>query len=161
MQLKSNLKFCCYRLRSLSYRVDQDMSRKPVAKRAPPSNDGKADNIVQSASKHSSSRKEKLISREPHVREEVNEHALHPDHRYLKVLSWNINGLRAVVSKSLHVVHNLVAAHNPDILLLQETKLQSHMVDESPQLLKDYEAFWHCSVDKLGYSGTVGEAERL
>ncbi|RYG68512.1 hypothetical protein EON64_04985 [archaeon] len=101
------------------------------------------------------SRKEKLIARKPHVREEINAYPLHPDHRYLKILSWNINGLRAVVSKSLHVLHNLVTTHHPDVILLQETKLQSHMVEDFSQLLEGYEAYWHCSVDKLGYSGTV------
>ena len=39
----------------------------------------------------------------------------------MKLVSWNVNGLRAVLGKGFL---DYVAAENPDILCLQETKLQ-------------------------------------
>ena len=43
---------------------------------------------------------------------------------YFKALSWNVNGLRAVVGKSHAVLQALVDAEKPHLLCLQETKLQ-------------------------------------
>ena len=37
----------------------------------------------------------------------------------MKIVSWNINGIRAVVRKG--IVHQLVATYNPDVICLQET----------------------------------------
>lgn len=43
------------------------------------------------------------------------------DKKKIKIMSWNVNGLRAVINKDFtKIIHDL----DPDILLLQETKLQ-------------------------------------
>ncbi|MBO4838976.1 MAG: exodeoxyribonuclease III [Lachnospiraceae bacterium] len=65
-----------------------------------------------------------------------------------KLISWNVNGLRAVLGKNFY---DAVAALDPDVLCLQETKLQAGQVElELPQ----YHAYWNYA-DKKGYSGTL------
>jgi exodeoxyribonuclease-3 len=70
----------------------------------------------------------------------------------LKLVSWNVNGLRAAVKKEFF---QSVTQLDPDILLLQETKLQEdqrtpEMIDFPP-----YESFWACATVKKGYSGVA------
>jgi exodeoxyribonuclease-3 len=65
------------------------------------------------------------------------------------IISWNVNGIRAVHKKGLFMP--FIEEHRPDILLLQETKAMEH---ESPLDLSDYEEYWN-SAEKKGYSGTA------
>lgn len=67
----------------------------------------------------------------------------------LKIYSWNVNGIRAVVRKELFVP--FIEKEQPDILCLQETKAEQGqaVID-----LKDYEEYWN-SAEKKGYSGTA------
>lgn len=72
--------------------------------------------------------------------------------KQLKIISWNVNGLRAVMKKGFpDIVKNL----DPDILLLQETKLQEGQRTDEMISLHDYESFWSYSTVKKGYSGVV------
>ena len=72
--------------------------------------------------------------------------------RKLKIISWNVNGLRAVVKKDfLKTVKDL----DPDILLLQETKLQENQRTDEMINLPSYESFWSYSTIKKGYSGVA------
>jgi hypothetical protein len=73
----------------------------------------------------------------------------------LKIISWNVNGLKALVSSKLYILESLIANHNPDILCLQETKIQEQAITEYENLLPGYTSFWSCSTVKKGYSGTV------
>lgn len=66
----------------------------------------------------------------------------------MRIISWNINGIRAVHRKGLFVL--FVEKHQPDILCLQETKAEQH---QSEVDLPDYEEYWNSAVKK-GYSGT-------
>ncbi|HTE58397.1 MAG TPA: exodeoxyribonuclease III [Verrucomicrobiae bacterium] len=67
----------------------------------------------------------------------------------MKIYSWNVNGIRAVVNKG--AFQEFIKTHQPDILCLQETKaMQGQAVIELP----DYEEYWH-SAEKKGYSGTA------
>ena len=66
----------------------------------------------------------------------------------MKLVSWNVNGLRAVLGKGFL---DFVAAENPDILCLQETKLQP---EQAVFELEGYHRFFN-SADKMGYSGTA------
>ncbi len=66
----------------------------------------------------------------------------------MKIISWNVNGIRAVLNKGLL---DFVKKENPDILCLQETKAHPEQVDE---ILSDYKHYWN-SAEKKGYSGTV------
>jgi exodeoxyribonuclease-3 len=67
----------------------------------------------------------------------------------MKLISWNVNGLRAVLKKNfLEYLH----AEQPDILCLQETKCTPDDVEQLwPQ---PYTAYWN-SAEKKGYSGTA------
>ena len=66
----------------------------------------------------------------------------------MKLISWNVNGLRACVQKGfLDTFHSL----NADCFCLQETKLQPGQIDLD---LPGYSQFWH-SAEKKGYSGTA------
>jgi exodeoxyribonuclease III len=67
----------------------------------------------------------------------------------MKVISWNVNGLRAIVKKSDFL--ELVRAEDPDILCLQETKA---MRGQAELDLPQYEEYWH-SAERKGYSGTA------
>ena len=66
----------------------------------------------------------------------------------MKLISWNVNGLRACMGKGFL---DFVAAEQPDMLCLQETKMQPGQA-EVP--LEEYHAYW-CSAEKKGYSGTA------
>lgn len=67
----------------------------------------------------------------------------------MKIYSWNVNGIRAVIRKG--VFREFVDVHQPDILCLQETKAQQGQAQPD---LPDYLEYWH-SADKAGYSGTA------
>lgn len=67
----------------------------------------------------------------------------------MKIVSWNVNGIRAVQNKGLF--EPFLAEHDPDILCLQETKANHEQIDlDWPQ----YEEYW-CSAERKGYSGTA------
>lgn len=65
----------------------------------------------------------------------------------MKLISWNVNGLRACVGKGFF---EFLEAGQPDMMCLQETKLQP---DQAPQV-EGYQEYW-CSAEKKGYSGTA------
>lgn len=66
----------------------------------------------------------------------------------MKLISWNVNGLRAVVGKDFEGIFNSLKA---DIFCLQETKLSDGQLELS---FEGYESFWNFA-DKKGYSGTA------
>ena len=67
----------------------------------------------------------------------------------MKLVSWNVNGLRAVLKKSFL---EYFAAEQPDVLCLQETRCAP---DEVEQLWPvTYTTYWNCA-EKKGYSGTA------
>ncbi|MFZ2621126.1 MAG: exodeoxyribonuclease III [Minisyncoccia bacterium] len=67
----------------------------------------------------------------------------------MKIISWNVNGIRAVHKKGLFVP--FVEKYKPDIICLQETKAEEH---QSEVDLPDYEEYWN-SATRKGYSGTA------
>lgn len=67
----------------------------------------------------------------------------------MKLYSWNVNGIRAVVNKG--ALRSFITKHNPDILCLQETKAKQGQAEID---LSDYHEYWN-SADKAGYSGTA------
>jgi exodeoxyribonuclease-3 len=67
----------------------------------------------------------------------------------MKIISWNVNGIRAVHKKGLFV--EFVDKYKPDVLCLQETKAEQH---QSEVDLSDYDEYWN-SAEKKGYSGTA------
>lgn len=67
----------------------------------------------------------------------------------LTLISWNVNGIRAVVRKD--VFAPFIEKYRPDILCLQETKAERGQAEID---LPDYEEYWN-SAEKKGYSGTA------
>jgi len=67
----------------------------------------------------------------------------------MKILSWNVNGIRAALKKGFL---DFVKKEDPDILCLQETKAQKEQVELN--LEKYLHHYWN-SADKRGYSGTA------
>jgi exodeoxyribonuclease-3 len=67
----------------------------------------------------------------------------------MKIYSWNVNGIRAVIRKG--TFQEFVAKHQPDILCLQETKAKQGQAEID---LPEYKEFWN-SADKPGYSGVA------
>ena len=65
----------------------------------------------------------------------------------MKFVSWNVNGLRAVMNKDFK---NIFLRENADFFCLQETKLQAGQIDLS---FSGYESYWNYA-EKKGYSGT-------
>ena len=66
----------------------------------------------------------------------------------MKLISWNVNGLRAAVKKGFMDAFNSLDA---DIFCLQETKLQAGQIELE---LPGYHQYW-CYAEKKGYSGTA------
>lgn len=66
----------------------------------------------------------------------------------MKLVSWNVNGLRACLGKGFL---DFVRQEDPDVICLQETKMQPEQADFD---LPGYVRFWN-SADKKGYSGTA------
>lgn len=67
----------------------------------------------------------------------------------MKIYSWNVNGIRAVVRKG--AFQSFVAKHRPDVLCLQEVKAEQGQAKID---LPGYQAYWN-SATKKGYSGTA------
>lgn len=67
----------------------------------------------------------------------------------MKIISWNVNGIRAVHKKGLFLP--FIEKYKPDLLCLQETKAQQ---SQSEVDLPEYEEYWNSAVRK-GYSGTA------
>jgi exodeoxyribonuclease-3 len=66
-----------------------------------------------------------------------------------KLVSWNVNGLRACVSKGCF--DEFMSKEDPDVICLQETKLSEGQINLE---LPGYEQYWNYA-EKKGYSGTA------
>ena len=66
-----------------------------------------------------------------------------------KLVSWNVNGLRACVGKGFA---DFLAAEDPDVICLQETKMQKEQADFA---FPGYREYWNSATVKKGYSGTA------
>ncbi len=67
----------------------------------------------------------------------------------MKILSWNVNGLRSVFRKDFL---DFVKRHNPDILCLQEIKIDDRLIRGLG--IEGYNLYANCA-DKKGYSGVA------
>jgi exodeoxyribonuclease III len=70
----------------------------------------------------------------------------------MKIITWNVNGLRAALSKN---IWNWLEFQQADIICLQEIKVKPEQLDrEQMKLFTDYHIIWH-PAQRLGYSGVV------
>jgi exodeoxyribonuclease III len=69
----------------------------------------------------------------------------------MNIISWNINGIRAIVQKGFKT---FLIKYKPEILLLQETKISDTARDKVKFDFGDYAEYWN-SGERPGYSGTA------
>ena len=67
----------------------------------------------------------------------------------LKLASWNVNGLRACMGKGFPL---FLEEESPDVLCLQETKMQREQADFQ---FPGYHEYWNSATTRKGYSGTA------
>lgn len=67
---------------------------------------------------------------------------------FMKLISWNVNGLRACMGKGFA---EFVREQEPDVMCVQETKLQAGQIELA---LPGYRQYWNYA-EKKGYSGTA------
>lgn len=72
--------------------------------------------------------------------------------KQIKLISWNVNGLRAVLKKGFS---DIFAAMDADIVALQETKLQGHQLTSKMTDIDGYQSFFSHATVKKGYSGVA------
>jgi exodeoxyribonuclease-3 len=66
----------------------------------------------------------------------------------MKLISWNVNGLRSILAKGFA---RFVQTQAPDVICLQESRCEPHQIELD---LPGYEAHWNAA-EKKGYSGTL------
>ena len=71
--------------------------------------------------------------------------------RFMKIISWNVNGLRAVLKKGFLDFLNL---EKPDIICLQEIKIGKKLIEKEIPRFSDYHEYYF-SAKRPGYSGTA------
>lgn len=69
----------------------------------------------------------------------------------MKLYSWNVNGLRAAIRNGFF---NFIDEYKPDVLCLQEVKLQQEQIPQEIANLNGYQSYWHFA-QKKGYSGVA------
>jgi exodeoxyribonuclease-3 len=69
----------------------------------------------------------------------------------MKLVSWNVNGIRAAGRKGFW---NWLPAADPDILCLQETRIQAEQLTEEMRHPPGYRSIWH-NAERKGYSGVA------
>ena len=70
----------------------------------------------------------------------------------MKIITWNVNGLRAAINKG---ILEWLASQQADVICLQEVKARSDQVtDEQLSILDGYQAVWN-SAQRPGYSGVL------
>ena len=70
----------------------------------------------------------------------------------MKIISFNVNGIRAILQNNLEKYFDTL---NPDIFVIEETKYSEDLHLDFPFAPKGYETFWTCSKEKKGYSGVA------
>jgi exodeoxyribonuclease III len=69
----------------------------------------------------------------------------------MRIYSWNVNGLRAILKKDFF---KFIEEEDPDILCLQETKLQENQLTEEITKIEGYNSYFSFA-EKKGYSGAA------
>lgn len=69
----------------------------------------------------------------------------------MKIISWNVNGLRAVLKKGFT---DWLRIEKPDIICLQETKIDETSIPDEAKEIGGMKSYWSCGIRK-GYSGVA------
>lgn len=74
--------------------------------------------------------------------------------KLIKLASWNVCGLRAMLSKD--GINRLIDSEAPNIICLNETMLQEKNIEQVEKLIpSNFNKYWNCSRAKKGYSGVA------
>jgi len=73
-----------------------------------------------------------------------------PKKKKIKLISWNVNGIRAAIKKDFYRSFKKMDA---DIFALQETKIQDSQLTDEMKNISGYKSFWSHATIKKGYSG--------
>ena len=79
------------------------------------------------------------------------------DKNHIKMISWNVNGIRAVMNKDF--MESFIRM-DADIVAIQETKIQEPQLTDKMKNIEGYESYWSFSTVKKGYSG-IGVYTRI
>eukprot|EP00927_Polykrikos_kofoidii_P080565 TRINITY_DN7745_c0_g1_i1.p1 TRINITY_DN7745_c0_g1~~TRINITY_DN7745_c0_g1_i1.p1 ORF type:complete len:380 (+),score=19.51 TRINITY_DN7745_c0_g1_i1:162-1301(+) len=73
------------------------------------------------------------------------------------VVSWNVNGIAALLKAQPEALNELAEKEKPDVILLQETKLQAEAAADIQDryVPSGWDSKWVCSTQKLGYAGVA------
>jgi len=77
----------------------------------------------------------------------------------MRIVSWNVNGIRAVARKGLFFP--MLEKLRPDILLLQETKAHPNQIPDATRTIPPYRSFFDSHHLNTGYSGTAVYTKRV
>jgi exodeoxyribonuclease-3 len=69
----------------------------------------------------------------------------------MRLVTWNVNGIRAAARKGLW---DWLEANEPDVLCLQETRIQPDQITAELRLPPDYHIYWYAA-ERKGYSGVA------
>lgn len=69
----------------------------------------------------------------------------------MRIYSWNVNGLRAIAKKNFF---SWIEEKKPDVLCIQETKIQNHQLEEELKNIDGYYSYFSFA-EKKGYSGVA------
>ncbi|HHP7235382.1 MAG TPA: exodeoxyribonuclease III [Desulfobacterales bacterium] len=70
----------------------------------------------------------------------------------VKLVSWNVNGLRAALKKDFA---GALQQMDADVVAIQETKLQSNQLNDEMRRIGEYDSYWSHATVKKGYSGVA------
>lgn len=71
----------------------------------------------------------------------------------LRIALWNVNGVRSILKKG--TFHTFLDQYSPDILCLNETKLDLEAYKKNPITLPSYHGYWNFCKVSAGYSGVA------
>lgn len=71
----------------------------------------------------------------------------------MKIITWNVNGLRAVERKG--ELDNLIKKYSPDIICIQETKSEIEQLEDNTKDKEGYYSFFESAKNRKGYSGVA------
>lgn len=70
----------------------------------------------------------------------------------LRLITWNVNGVRAAIKKGLH---EKLEQLRPDIFCIQETKSDSAIMQSKAAFIPNYTLMYHSATNRKGYSGVA------
>jgi exodeoxyribonuclease III len=112
--------------------------------------------------KNETGKKEKIRSRtnslEKPEKAENNKNSDLPAKKEIKIIHWNVNGLRPLLNKE--ELDQLVKNENPDIVCFNEIKIDQDTIksldlDKKFNDKYKFNCYWNCSTEKKGYAGTA------